>query len=357
MFGKYALVYIHIYFVFTVDKDYLQTSQPHVQIEDADSTTLKMMVDQLTQRLAEKEAMKNTLLAVDVRDTRAVWVRESTEWVKQCHVPDEYPLEGVCVSHVSDGLVIAGGMIEHGTPNSQCHHFSLSTRQWRKLENMRTSRYYASAVEVEEMLLLVVGGRGSDGAEIDVCERLDIRRGVWTPAASLPTWMFSPLVAGAGGRVFFLEHSKFSGAPNFPFGLNIFYWSIQNFPLVEYDPASDSHTQKTSLPHHVWNTWNASLVGVAHKLYLFGGEEKLALQYELATEQWHKLVPSTDMITTGYYPVVRSTEILLCGGSSEGGHGRNRILSYNVNTKQWKILDICLPFRYVHDVSHYRLYT
>ena len=314
--------------MFSVDKDYLQTSQPRVQIENANYATLELMVNHLTQRLVEK---KNALLAMDVRgNTRAVWMRESTEWVKLCAVPDEgHKHYGVCVSRVSDGLVVAGGAIEYGKLSSQCHHFSLSTGQWRQLENMRKPRNWASAAEVEEMMLLVVGGWcGTDDRYSDVCERLDVRRGVWSPAASLPKPLGYALVASAAGQVYILQ------------GNSLFQLETPNFLFVEYDPASDSHKQKTSLPEHVNDTLYASLVGVADKIYLFGCTQKLSLQYDPATEQWHKLVSPTAMVGTEYYPFVRSTDILLCKGEE------CKSISYNVETKLWEVLDFCLPFEY-----------
>ena len=321
--------------VFAGDKDYLQTPQPRVQVDDADVATLELMVehlprqltDRLTQRLAEKKR-KDNLPAVDVfGDTRAVWMRESTEWVKLCDVPDECPDHcSVGVSHVSDGIVVAGGWLFPCQVRSQCHHFSPSTGQWRQLENMRTPRYWSSAAEVEEMLLLVVGGSVTGGRESDVCEWLNIRRGVWTPAASLPKPLSCPLVAAASGRAYILQECSVAFKPSFLF--------------LEYDPVLDIHTQKTSVPHHARDTWHASMVGIADCIYLFGGETKVSLQHKPATQQWHELVPTTSMVNTGYYPIVRSTDILLCSGE------RKRSISYNVETKQWKILDFCLPFKY-----------
>ena len=97
--------------MFVVDKDHLQTSQPHMQIQDANFATQKLFVDELTQRLIEK-GKEAILLAVDVTgNNRAVWKSESTEWVEQCKLPDECPREGVCVSRVCDGLVVAGGRL------------------------------------------------------------------------------------------------------------------------------------------------------------------------------------------------------------------------------------------------------
>ena len=310
-----------------------------MQIEDADVAAMEVMVDHLTQRLAQKK--ENTLLAVDVigGGANAVWMRESTDWVKLCAVPDKrHHQGGICVCHVSDGIVISGGC---STPMNiyleaypQCYHFSLSTRQWRALNNMRTPRFDAAAAEVEEMMLLVVGGcegyyQDDDDRDSAVCEWLDIRRGVWTPAACLPKPMMSPLAAAAVGRAYILQQSWTKGTHHFLF--------------VEYDPASDTHTQKTSPP--VQGTGDASLVGVADKIYLFGGSQKLSLQYEPATEQWHELVTSPDMVSTWYYPIVRSTDIVLCAGRSRSEE-KNRSISYNVKTKQWTVLDFCLPFYY-----------
>ena len=243
--------------VIVVDKDCLQTSHPRVQIEDADVDTLELMVDHLTQQIVEKT---KDHLVVDVsKNTRAVWMRKSTEWVKECDVPDECPIEGVCVCHVSDGLVVVGGKIAEDKPSSQCHHFSLFTGQWKKLANMATPRRRAAAVEVEEMMMLVVGGfdRWNDGS--DDCERLDIRCGVWTPTASHPTRCGSFVSAAAAGRIYILEEGAYYGAPDFSY--------------VEYDPASDTHTEKASLPEYVGDTSGARLVGVRDKIYLFGGQK------------------------------------------------------------------------------------
>ena len=308
--------------------------------QDADVATLELMVDHLTQFLAEKKR-KDTMLAVDVL-MGAVWMRESAKWMKVCGVVHQCPNNyGVCVSRVSDGMVVAGGYWELGEDSlevsSQCNHFSLSTGQWRELESMRTPRHWASAAEVEEMMLLLVGGRETGDRVSGVCEWLDIRRGVWTSAASLPKPLAKPLVASAAGRVYILDQDEFSDRL-----------------LVEYDPASDTHTYKTSLPCHVQDTLDASLVSVKDSIYLFGGEQRLSLHYEPATDQWHELLPNAHMASSKYYPIERSTsccgphpavcsDILLCiyRWDSDEGH---RSISYNVATKQWKVLDFCLPF-------------
>ena len=90
------------------------------------------------------------------------------------------------------------------------------------------------------------------------------------------------------------------------------------------------------------NTQGACLVSVNNKLYLLGGEQRLALEYNPLSNQWVELVPPNlrYFSASGCCGVVmKPGKIWLCGGSTEEGEERNVIEEYDTSTKEWKTLD------------------
>ena len=323
--------------MFTVSNDILASSQP--QIQGADPATIQQMVKQLE----VGGDTKDILLTVSTKEEeRALWIMEGEQWVEQSDIPEECQLADVCFGRVSDGIVVAGGEDDDYTVYSQCHHFSVHTRQWKKLHDMPTARFCASAVEVEEMRLMVVGGVGSNWEVSAVCEIIDIVSNKWTSAAPLPTPMGKPLVAAAAGRAFILPQ----------------YNMTPSTRILMYDPSTDTHTHRSQVPDNVRDTWGACLVAVAQKLYLLGGEERLAVQYDPRTNQWVKLTPPTAMYT-GYHgccAVVKSHHIMVCGGDTEGRYDSNRIDEYNTTTGEWRMIDMRLPCQFDMDDTHVAIF-
>ena len=277
----------------------------------------------------------NFVLAVETYLKRAVWVLEGDNWQKVADVPTECLDEFACIGQVSGGIVIAGGY--DGSVASQCHHFSLDTRQWRKLDNMVRPRYSASAAEFDDMKLLVVGGCDSSELATAVCQILNVVSGKWTPTASMPEPLERPLVAAASGFVFILPQDEITS----------------NTRILQYDPSTDSHTYRAYLPDGVQDTYGACLVGTGDKLYLLGGEERLAWQYDIHTDQWIQLTqPSAKYVYyEGCCAVVRAKNIMLCGGSSEEGRERDLIEEYDVKKQSWRILDTRMPFHFDEDCA------
>ena len=271
--------------------------------------------------------MKDKLIAVDIGDTRAVWVLEDTKWIKLCNVPKECPKYG-CICLVCDDIVIVSRPVTL--------LFSLSTKQWKKLSRMPNSRYFTSAVAIDDKLM-VEGGQ-IDDKHSDVCEILNVKHNKWSTAASLPKPLCYPLITVLACRVFILPQDN-----DLP--------SVFRTQLLMYDPLSNNYTHRARLPSSIRSTRGACLVGVTDMLYLLGGEEGLSWQYNPLTDQWIQLVTPTARYNfigvsgySGCCAVVRDN-ILLCGGSKGNDH-LNMIEVYNTVTQQWKVLDIRLPFQY-----------
>ena len=273
---------------------------------------------------------------VDARDTKdnmiavklhgygmaGVWVLDDTKFVKLCDVPKECPAVGRICLVLDDIVVVCEGVTLS---------FSLSTKQWKRLNRMPAYRGNSSAVAIDNRMM-ILGGL-VNRKESNVCDILHVKLNKWSTAAPLPKPLIWPLVALIAGKIYILPHDILSGS--------------NTQPLV-YDPLSNTYSHRAHLLSNIRSTQGACLVGVADMLYLLVGEEGLAWQYSPHTDQWMQLVTPTAQ----YYPfsrccvVVRDNKILLCGGSTKDRNELNMIEEYNIVTQQWKVLDICLPFGY-----------
>ena len=273
---------------------------------------------------------KDKLMAVDLSDTRAVWILENSKWEKLCGLSEECPYAG-CIALVSDDLVILDKDVTLS--------FSLSTKQWKRLKQMPTSRLYSSAVVVDEKLI-AIGGWANE-TESSVCEIFHVKQNKWSSAASLPVPLTKPLVAVLAGHIYILPLKD--------------ELSSTHAQLLMYDPLSNTYTHRARLPSNIDNTYGACLVGVTDMLYLLGGVEDLAWQYSPHTDQWIQLVTSTLRHDNGCCAVLRDNNILLCGGDDNfeeiDACSFDMIEEYNTVTQQWKILDIRLPITYRQDWS------
>jgi hypothetical protein len=296
------------------------------------------------------------LLAVSVNGSkRGVWLHDGSEWERVSGVPDECDNDGVCLCRVTDGMIVCGGWTDRSL-SGHCHHFSLLTRHWRKLADMITPRCYASAVEYVDGKLLVAGGVTSGGKWSAVCEELDCKRDRWSSGAGLPQAFVKPLMAAEAGQVFIMEQNHDLDQPR----------------MLVYDPSAEkgilrrpSH-KYTSAPPGVRSTEGACLAAAGQRLYLLGGEEGLALEYNPRTDQWGHLTPPSPrygwMGDHGYYKsgccaAVSDGMIRVYGGSSstEGGDC-NRVEVYDTRARKWQTLDMRLPFMYSQYtvlVAHY----
>ena len=142
------------------------------------------LVHQLTHLLAGDHTEFNpntqeTLLAMDTRSVsrtlvsprtfaRSISLLRDTQWEILGDLPDECPLYSVCVCGVSDGIVMFGGqVIFSGEYTSYCYHFSVVTKQWKRLKDTPNSLAGASAVEFDDMCVLVIGGENAEGEGLD----------------------------------------------------------------------------------------------------------------------------------------------------------------------------------------------
>ena len=274
---------------------------------------------------------KDALIAVHVREKqRGLWILEGSRWVKQCDVPKDLPDDGVCFCAVTGGLLAMGGVINKQT-SPVCYHYSLSERRWRKLPDMIIPRQSAKIVEISPMLVQVFGGDYQNCSY----EILDIKQGKWSSVK--PELYKSPQhAASTDGRVFIGEYRTVL--------VSQFGDYNEHYNVSEYHPSSGERTH-VALDIHIFRRSPSSdpgdfdMAAVAGKLYLVG---KINREYDITTQCVTKL-PKPKARYTGCCATVRGKNILLCG--SYGEEYRSTVMEeYNTATRQWKMLDVSLPF-------------
>ena len=269
---------------------------------------------------------KEKLLAVDLDKTKAVWVLGDKHWVRLSKVPWLHCRDRTSMCVVSDAIVI--------TSDNLTFSFCLSSKNFNVLKTMPTGRLDQSAVALDDKFFFSFGGtEGWLSKTSKVCEILHVKQNRWFSAAPMPQRLDKPLVALSAGQIYILPQDDDLGtSPQF----------------LVYDPLSNTYTYRGKVPSDIDDTRGACLVGMADMLYLLGGEEGLSWQYNPRTDQWVELVKPTLRYhaSSGCCGIVRDNKILLCGGSPKARKEKNLIEEYCTLTKQWKVLDICLPFKY-----------
>ena len=296
----------------------------------------RISMNKVVARLSEiRDYFQQDEVLVAVRE-KSVWVRVGSVWEQQPKLlPKEHPVSYISFCAVPDGNVAIGGGWGNDV-SSMCHPFSVHTRRWRRLPNMPTARCGVSAVMLRNVLI-VLGGGDKHVNDLAVCEKFHMTDGVWSSAAPMIEPLWRPLVAVATNKVYIVTRSDTISPGTM---------------MLQYDNTADRFRGAAQLPQHVQDTWGACLVAADEKLYLLGGEQKLSIQYSPAADQWTQLLSQPPArYYWGSCGVVHDGKLLLCGGETEGNN-RNLVEEFDINTKQWKITDVKLPFAFFYGHSH-----
>ena len=273
---------------------------------DQSEASVQGLVDRFTDMKVER--VENILVALEIRNHKALWIYQNKRWVKQCDVPTEFPETDMCFCAVTGGIIALGGEMNYHHKSSLCYFYSLSKQRWQKLLDMRTPRAGASCAEIKNMVVMVVGGRGAKEKCSVACEILDIKRGQWFPATPLPERFSSTAqIRVVAGRPFIFEH-----------GL-----------LTQYDPKSDTFSEKATLSV---NTDSIQLLAaVENKMYVIVIDYTCVFQYDSTTDQWTTInAPRMICLYCGGNTVIaRGKNILLCVGEP-----RTKIEEFNTVTHQ-----------------------
>ena len=298
----------------------------------------RISMNEVVARLSEiRDSLPSDEVLLAVRE-RSVWVRVGSGWEKQADLlPEEHHRISICLCTLPDGICAVGGGSADNV-SSMCHHFSVHTRRWRRLPDMPTARGDVSAIVLGHVLV-VLGGWDKHYHELAVCEKFHMADGVWSSAAPMIEPLWGPLVAAEGNNIYIVPRDgRISPSTR----------------IQQYDPTADRFSTAAQLPGQVQNTWCACLVAADEKLFLLGGEQRLAVQYSPAADQWTQLLsqPPARYDLSGCCGVVHNDKLLLCGGKTEGTLDSKLVEEFDIKTQQWKTTDIKLPFDFFHLNSH-----
>ena len=259
---------------------------------------------------------------------KSVWLREEEEWKKISDVPNECPRYDMSYCRVSDGFVAIGGCSVESA-SAQCHHFSLSSRQWRRMQDLQTTRFLSATVLLEDDEVFVFGGEAEDddgeGILLSSCEKLSVQANTWTSIRDLPEPLSRPLVTAANGKAYIIPRGRSVPADN-------------RLQLVEYDPIHDRYSAQSKLPESVTGTGDAHLTGKADQLYLFQSEpnwENSIYHHNLSNGQWSKIVVKKPPFLVSHVGGTTPGNLIWCG--------TDKLYEYCRDTHQWIILDYKLP--------------
>ena len=297
---------------------------PMIALHQSDRPSIDEVVDKLSCLM---DSPPDRILMVESCDYKSVWIRENDEWQKISDVPEECSGYFMCYCRVSDGIVAIGGAsVLIGPRSAQCHHFSISSKLWRRMQDLQTGRDYAVAVVLEGEVY-VFGGETHDNGEgraIAACEKLNIQANTWTSIRDMPEPLDCPLVTAAHGKAYIIPTEE-----NITAG--------RRLQLVEYDPIHDRYSAQCQLPDNVKGTWNAHLVGIADQLYLFQSQPKEngIYQYNLSNGQWSNIVVPNTPVVVSYLGEARSGKLMWCS--------KDAVYEYDREKRHWCTLDYKLP--------------
>ena len=297
---------------------------PMLALHQSDRPSIDEVVDKLSHLM---DAPADRILMVKSNLHDSVWLKDDDEWQKISDVPGECPTIYMCYCRVSDGIVSIGGL-RHDSDSAQCHQFSLSTRQWSRMQDLQTARLDAAAAVLVGEVFVFGGAQRNDKGEhiaISACEKLNTQANTWTSIRDMPEPLIRPLVTAASGKAYMIPREQNITASN-------------RLLLVEYDPMHDKYSALCKLPDNVEGTYDAHLVGIADQLYLFQSKpkENCVYQYNLSNGHWSNVVVPNTPTLGSYLGETRSGKLMWCYG--------NTVYEYDRDSQQWSTLDLKLPF-------------
>ena len=295
---------------------------PMIALHQSDRPSIDGVVEKLSLLMDSPER----ILMIESRFEKSMWIRDNDEFQKICGMPKDCPPVNMVYCRISDGiLAIGGGIFCNSDASAQCHHFSLTRRNWRRMKDLPTARCLAAVVLLGDDVL-VLGGVDL-GNILSACEKLNISANTWTSVSDLPEPLKDPLVTVARGKVFIIPR-VYDITPG------------NRLQLVEYDPSHDSYSEKSQLPENVKATDCAHLVGLGDQLYLFQALEAenqtyQMYEYNLSTGQWSNIVAPDTPSLESYLGDSRSGKLMWCKFDT--------VYEYDRDSHRWSKLDYTLP--------------
>ena len=233
------------------------------------------------------------------------------------------------------GVLFSGGAatctsptLAYSDPQTQCVLYQKLEDSWALLPASPDAIMGASAVCVEGTKVYVVGGLDS---HMDKMHCLDLFTKRWSTCPKILKGLVWPLVGCVEKCIYVLcsTHPLQKKQGN-------------DITLQCFDTTSSTWSWKRSLPKNVKDTRGASIVTVAHQLYIIGGFGDICLSYDSTNDTWTRLTPPYHQHAYGAGMYFKN-RIVLCGGRSKSGSESDMIENYNMTTNKWQVSAVKLP--------------
>jgi len=192
--------------------------------------------------------------------------------------------------------------------------------QWGTASPLPTGKCYEAAVYLDGKIY-VFGGLGTDLRFDTKCYKYDVATGSWSSFKALPVQRALPSVQAVNGKIYIIGGYS---ATN-PF--------TTQSPVLEYDPAADTYTTKTSMP---FGCYGAGSFVNAGRIWILGGgttgfsTSSNSIQiYDPAQDKWTFSLSLTPFQSWGSGVAAIGDQVLYVGGVRySGGSGTFGAWSY-----------------------------
>ena len=188
----------------------------------------------------------------------------TNQWANITKLPAPRYSEAVATS--GGKLYVIGGNDANGAVSRTVFVYTPSTKTWRTVAQLPTSRSGFSAAVDNQGLIYVVGGDNpSTGVPVSRVDRYNPATNKWSRPPDMPTPRYSPAARrGADGQIYVL-----GGAQLDP----IYHDEWDGITTVEaYNPTSNTWATKPSMPDY-GAYWLGAVLGDSGALYAIGGTD------------------------------------------------------------------------------------
>ncbi|MHC4594939.1 MAG: Kelch repeat-containing protein [Planctomycetota bacterium] len=200
-------------------------------------------------------------------------------WTRKARMP---MANAAAASSVVNGriYVIGGRPSVGGAPYSSVIEYDATTDTWTAKAGMPTARSWFSSSVVNGKIYAIGGARTYQGTPLSTVEEYDPATDTWTRKADMPTPRACVSTSAVNGKIYAI-----GGSP----GYGQWYQGLST--VEEYDPATDTWTNKADMP--TGRTYLSTSV-VHGRIYAIG-RARAVEEYDPATDTWTR---KADMPTT-----------------------------------------------------------
>jgi len=169
---------------------------------------------------------------------------------------------------------------------STVKEYNPATDKWTKKADMPTARFNLITGVVNGKIYAIGGDWPHKKASCSAIEEYDPRTDKWTKKSNMPKGMYATSGSAMGGKIYVI-----AGSLNDKRGIG---YGFNHSSVLEYDPVTDTWTEKTGIPKWISGLSTCVLNG---KVYAIGGYKKtsrefqpfsIVAEYHPATDTWRK---------------------------------------------------------------------